>query len=93
MVREGGKQMHGQLTIRLTPDLEESISSLAQRLQRKRSEIVRLALQRFILEECVAEEPAPYERVKNLIGVVETGCSDLGENHREHLKIRFRRDG
>jgi len=85
--------MHGQLTIRLTPDLDEGITSLSRRLQRKRSEIVRLALQRFIREEGGADEPAPYERVKNLIGTVETGIGDLGEAHRDHLKSRFRRDG
>ena len=85
--------MHGQLTIRLTPDLDEGITSLSRRLRRKRSEIVRLALQKFIREEGGADAPAPYERVKNLIGTVETGISDLGESHHEHLKTRFRRDG
>lgn len=85
--------MHGQLTIRLTPDLDEGITSLSQRLRRKRSEIVRLALQKFIREEGGIGEPAPYERVKNLIGAIETGVNDLGEAHREHLKSRFSRDG
>jgi predicted DNA-binding protein len=85
--------MHGQLTIRLTPDLEEGVEVLSQRLKRKRSEIVRLALERFIREEGSIAEPAPYERVKNLIGAVESGISDLGEAHRDHLKTRFRRDG
>lgn len=85
--------MQGQLTVRLTPDLDEGITSLSRRMQRKRSEIVRLALRRFLQEESGAEEPAPYERVKHLIGAVETGIDDLGENHREHLKTRFRHDG
>jgi hypothetical protein len=35
--------------------------------------------------------PSPYNRVKNLIGKVESGIPDLGEAHREHLHNRFRR--
>ena len=84
--------MQGQLTIRLTPDLEQGLENLSQRFHRKRSEVVRLALERLIENECVKEPPAPYERVRNLLGSVETGVTDLGENHREHLKTRFRRD-
>jgi len=32
----------------------------------------------------------PYEKVKNLIGSVSTGISDLGEKHRKHLLRKFR---
>jgi len=56
-----------------------------------RSEIVRLALARFIREETGEGTPSPYNRVKNLIGKVESGIPDLGEAHREHLHNRLRR--
>jgi len=83
--------MPGQLTVRLTPELEEGIEALSRRTRRRRSEIVRLALARFIQEETGEGKQSPYDRVKNLIGKVESGVSDLGEAHREHLHSRFRR--
>jgi len=83
--------MPGQLTVRLTSELEEGIEALSRRTHRRRSEIVRLALARFIREETVGGSQSPYNRVKNLIGKVESGIPDLGEAHREHLHNRFRR--
>jgi metal-responsive CopG/Arc/MetJ family transcriptional regulator len=83
--------MPGQLTVRLTSELEEGIEALSRRTRRRRSEIVRLALARFIREEMGEGTPSPYNRVKNLIGKVESGIPDLGEAHREHLYSRFRR--
>ena len=83
--------MPGQLTVRLTSELEEGIEALSRRTRRRRSEIVRLALTRFIREEAGEGAPSPYNRVKNLIGKVESGIPDLGEAHREHLHSRFRR--
>jgi metal-responsive CopG/Arc/MetJ family transcriptional regulator len=83
--------MPGQLTVRLTSELEEGIEALSRRTRRRRSEIVRLALARFIREEMGEGTPSPYNRVKNLIGKVESGIPDLGESHREHLHNRFRR--
>jgi metal-responsive CopG/Arc/MetJ family transcriptional regulator len=83
--------MPGQLTVRLTSELEAGIDALSRRTRRRRSEIVRLALARFIREETGEGTPSPYSRVKNLIGTVESGIPDLGESHREHLHGRFRR--
>lgn len=84
--------MHGQLTIRLDSALEQQLTALAQRFHKKRSEIVRQALERFIAEEDAAE-PSPWQHVQHLLGSVETGISDLGEAHREHLRNRFKRNG
>lgn len=83
--------MPGQLTVRLTPELEEGIEALSRRTRRRRSEIVRLALARFLREEAIEGTPSPYNKVKNLIGKVESGIPDLGEAHRDHLRRRFRR--
>jgi len=83
--------MPGQLTVRLTSELEAGIEALSRRYRRRRSEIVRLAVARFIREETGKGTPSPYDKVKNLIGVVESGVPDLGEAHREHLHRRFRR--
>jgi predicted DNA-binding protein len=85
-------EMKRQLTVRLTDELEEQVEALARKLNRKRSDVVRLALERFIQEADEAHEDRPYSRVKDLIGSVESGIADLGSSHREHLKSRFSRD-
>ena len=65
---------------------------LANRFHLKRSEIVRPALERFIAEETIPDDPSPWQKVQHLAGAVETGVSDLGEAHREHLRSRFKRN-
>ena len=77
--------MQSQLTVRLPDNLEREISNYAKRLHLKRSDIVRIALERFLKETQIREEQSPYERVSNLIGAVESGVSDLGQSHRKHL--------
>ena len=83
--------MKSQLTIRLPDDLEEDLSSLTQKLRLKRSDIVRMALEKFIREFGGGEETKPYDRVANIIGVVSSGISDLGEAHRKHLLEKMKR--
>jgi metal-responsive CopG/Arc/MetJ family transcriptional regulator len=83
--------MQSQLTIRLPEELEREDADAARRLRLKRSDIVRLALERFLSEPQVREEQSPYAKVKNLLGSVKSGVSDLGSAHREHLVKRIRR--
>ena len=83
--------MKSQLTIRLPDDLEEGLSALTRRLRLKRSDIVRIALQRFIEEFKTVKEANPYERVANIIGTVSSGIPDLGEAHRRHLVKKIKR--
>ena len=82
--------MQGQLTVRLNSKLEQGLEALSLRFHQKRSEIVRLALERFITEEAIVEEPSPWQKVQHLAGAVETGITDLGEAHRDHLRARFK---
>jgi CII-binding regulator of phage lambda lysogenization HflD len=84
--------MHGQLTLRINSDLEQGLEALANHLHQKKSEIVRHALERFIAEESIKEVPSCWQKVQHLAGTVETGVSDLGENHREHLRSMFKRN-
>ena len=81
--------MQAQLTIRLHEELDRGISEAAKVMKRKRSDIVRMALERFI-EEMSLSPGRPYDRVKKLVGSVHTGVKDLGSNHRSHLMKRFR---
>ena len=84
--------MQGQLTIRLSSNLEQGLEALSNRFHQKRSEIVRHALERFIAEETITDAPSPWQKVQHLAGVIETGVNDLGEAHREHLRSRFKRN-
>jgi predicted transcriptional regulator len=43
-----GKIMNSQLTVRLPGDLDREVSAAARRMQLKRSDIVRLALMRYL---------------------------------------------
>ena len=80
--------MESQLTLRLPATLAGKLDRSAKRLRRKRSDVVRLALEQFL----DAEPPVrPIERVRDLLGGVESGVPDLGQRHREHLIRRLRR--
>ncbi|HET7090373.1 MAG TPA: ribbon-helix-helix protein, CopG family [Anaerolineae bacterium] len=81
--------MEHQLTLRLSADLAGRLDRAARRLARKRSEVVRLALEQFLSTEV---EARPIEQVRDLIGRVESGLPDLGQRHREYL-VRRLRDG
>ena len=83
--------MNSQLTVRLPDDLGNNISMLARKLRLKRSDIVRMALERFVKQAEGKDEESPYDRVKSLLGSVSSGIADLGESHREHLVRKFKR--
>jgi|Deesub1362A_J573_1020465.scaffolds.fasta_scaffold21926_2 metal-responsive CopG/Arc/MetJ family transcriptional regulator len=82
--------MERQLTVRIPAALAAELEKAAQRLGRKRSEIVRMALEQFLETE---HAERPIERVRDLLGRIETGVPDLGERHREYLIERLRHGG
>lgn len=79
--------MEQQLTLRLPAELASRLAKAAQRLQRKRSEVVRLALEQYLAVEV---DSRPVERVRDLLGRVESGLPDLGQRHREYLLRRLK---
>jgi metal-responsive CopG/Arc/MetJ family transcriptional regulator len=83
--------MEFQLTVRLSDDLNKGISTLAKRLRLKRSDIVRMAVERFLVELRGEDEGKPYEKVKYLIGSVSSGIPDLGEAHRKYLLEKIKK--
>jgi metal-responsive CopG/Arc/MetJ family transcriptional regulator len=83
--------MKSKVTIRLPDDLEEDLSALTKRLRLKRSDIVRIAIQRFIEESKTVKETIPYERVVDIIGTVSSGIPDLGEANRRHLVKKIKK--
>jgi hypothetical protein len=81
-------RMERQLTMRLPADLAAKLERSAKRLKRKRSEVVREALEQYLDTE---PEVRPVERVRDLLGSVASGLPDLGQRHREYLTRRLRR--
>ena len=81
--------MADQLTVRLPEDLSRALKAASRRMQRKSSDIVRLALREFLGEKTSKQRPA--DRVQHLIGSLESGIPDLAEKHRAHILESLRR--
>ena len=75
-----------QLTVHLPTDLARQLDLAAKRLRRSRSDLIREALDRFLVEQA---EVRPIERVRDLLGRIESGVPDLGQHHREYLLQRL----
>jgi len=61
------------------------IEKIAASTGLKKSDITRMAIKKYIEDYTVQKEISHYGRAKDLIGVVESGISDLGKNHRNYL--------
>ncbi len=79
--------MSVQLTVRLPVELANRLERAAKKLQRNRSDLVRQALEEFLVVPTVDR---PVERVRDLLGQIESGVPDLGQRHREYLLQRLR---
>ena len=82
--------MADQLTLRLPAALSLAVAREAAKRGVTRSDVVRMALLRY-LEEEAATDLRPFDRVKDLLGTVRSGIPDLGTRHREHLVRKLRR--
>ena len=82
--------MGDQLTVRLPDDLSRALKAASRRMQRKSSDIVRLALREF-LGGAAGSSGRPADRVRGLIGSLESGMPDLAEKHRAYIIESIRR--
>ena len=82
--------MEDQVTVRLPEDLSRALKAASRRMQRKSSEIVRLALREF-LGASSGSGTRPADRVKGLIGSLESGVPDLAERNRTYILESLRR--
>lgn len=80
----GGAVVHDQLTVRLPPDLNRALKAAARRMQRRSSEIVRLALREY-LGATAGGRTRHADRVRELVGSLESGVPDLGDRHRDYV--------
>ena len=83
--------MERQLTLRMPADLATKLDKVARHTRRKRSGIVRLAVEQFLGEAETKVERRPIELVRDLLGSMESGVPDLGQRHRDYLLKRLRR--
>ena len=74
-----------QLTIRMPEEYFSKIEQIAKSSGLKKSDVTRMAIRKFLEEYSSEEEADLYSKAKLLIGVVESGISDLGQNHREYV--------
>lgn len=81
--------MESQLTIRLPEDLRRALEAASTRTQRKSSEIVRAALRAYLHADLASAQPA--DRVRALLGSLESGKPDLAEDHRKYVIESIRR--
>lgn len=78
-----------QLTFRLPQKVAAELTRIANRRGLQRSDLLRQVVEQVVANE--ANVSPPFERVKDLIGSVNSGQSDLGSDHRRHLKLGFGR--
>ena len=73
--------MSDQLTVRLPPDLNRALRAAARQMQRKTSDIVRMALRQYLATPG-PDGSRPAERVRGLIGSLDSGATDPSTRHR-----------
>jgi predicted transcriptional regulator len=88
----GAMKDQGQITVRLPRDLQRALREAADRTNRKRSEIVRMAVREY-LGLTARRQGGPPDGVRALIGSIESGIPDLAENHRKYVLEALTRGG
>ncbi len=77
--------METQLTVRLPADLTDALARASRKSGRRNSDIVRAALREYLNARPAGAGLRPAERVRALIGSLDSGVADLAEQHREYL--------
>lgn len=83
--------MSEQITVRVPKELRRRIENAARRSGVRKSDIARQALEEYLSSSERISDTRPINKVKTLIGSVNSGKPDLGEMHREHLIKRLAR--
>jgi hypothetical protein len=78
------RTLQNQITVRLPADLSAALRRASHQLQRKNSDVVRMALQAFLHVGGRAGR-TPAARVRRLVGSLNSGVPDLAERHREYI--------
>lgn len=78
-----------QLTFRLPKKIAGDLSRIAARRGLQRSDLLRQVVEEMVEQE--SQAGGHFDSVKDLIGSANTGKTDLGSDHRSHLKNGFGR--
>lgn len=73
------------LSVRLDDDTKRLLSRLARSRRISRSEVVRQAIHALAKADPATEEMSVYERMKDIIGSVHSGRSDLSQQTGEQF--------
>ena len=84
IIKRGVIDLQSQVTIRLSNEMVDEILAIAKRLHLKRSDIVRIALEKFIDEFGSEEEVTPYEKIKELTYSYSDRIAEKIETYGEH---------
>lgn len=84
--------MRAQVTVRLPRELKRRLDQAAGQMERKSSDVVRIALREF-LEGRAASATRPADKVGPLLGSLRSGVPDLAERQREHILESLKRGG
>ena len=76
--------MEAKVTVRIPEDLKRALDEAARTMQRKNSEIIRMALRAF-LQQTTDSDTRPAGRVRGLVGSLESCVPNLAERHREYV--------
>ena len=80
-----------QLTVRMPDEYTEKLNLLSNKMGLKRSDVIRLALKRFLDENIEGIYQLPFQKLKSILGVGQSGIKDLGQRHRHYLTQKIRR--
>ena len=72
-----------RITVRLPQRLRQALDERARWVQRRPSEIVRMALDEYL--RVGVSKGRPATRVRGLIGSLSSGAANLAERHRENV--------
>ncbi len=82
--------MGTQISLRLPEALLRRLNQEARKRRLRRSDLVRQALEAFLDGGAAMAGDRPYDKIRDLIGSVSGGPPDLGERHREYLRVLIR---
>jgi predicted DNA-binding protein len=83
--------MNRQIAIRMPERLAAKLARAARRAGRTRSAVVRDALEQHLESPALNLTLRSIDRVRDLIGALESGRPDIGQRHREYLVRQLRR--
>jgi hypothetical protein len=80
------------LSIRVTKEVRGRLDREARRLGISASELARRAVDRLLMDIAAPDPRSLYDRVKEHIGVWDSGIPDLASNAKHYLREHYRKE-